>query len=116
MNSSRVSRGSVPDQDLDDDVLGNDVGMSTGTIPEFSVGGRWEVGKRLMTEENYLEVRELAMNRLRQKRVVSAFVLEKVEEMKLQSSSTVDTEKIDAIRAPWSDVFSQFGSGLLCIV
>ena len=43
----------------------------------------------LIIKENYLEIEEVTMNRLYQKKAISAFVLEKVEEMKMQSSSTV---------------------------
>ena len=112
MQSIRVSFESVSDQELDDDAVGDDVGASTRTILEFSVDGHWEVGKHLMTKGNYLEVRELAMNRIHWKRVVNTFVLEKVEKVKLESLSTVGTEKIDAVRAPRLDVVRSLDPGV----
>ena len=42
----------------------------------------------------------MAKNILCWKRAVNAFVLDKDEEMKIQSSSTVGTENIDAVRVP----------------
>ena len=45
-----VSLKSVPDCELDDDTVGDDVGTSTGKVPDFCVEGAWEVGKRLMIE------------------------------------------------------------------
>ena len=64
-----------------------------------------------MMKENYSEVREVANNRVYRKRVGNAFVLGKVEEMKLQSSSTVGTEKIDVVRALWLDVIHRLDHG-----
>ena len=55
----------------------------------------------MMNEENYLEIREVALNRLRRKAIVSSFILEKVEEMKNESSTSVGKEKDEVKDAPW---------------
>ena len=99
MGSIRVSPGSVPDQELDDDAVGDDVGTITGKGTDFCIEGDQKEGKNLAMKENYLEVREVATNRLCCRKAVNTFFLEKVEEIKMQSSSTVGTEneKIDAV-------------------
>ena len=58
-------------------------------------------GVRMMNEENYLEIREVALNRLRRKAIVSSFILEKVEEMKNESSTSVGKETDEVEDAPW---------------
>ena len=65
----------------------------------------------LIIKENYLEIEEVTMNRLYQKKAISAFVLEKVEEMKMQASSTIGMERIDAVQAPWSEVVHSLDPG-----
>ena len=57
-----------------------------------------------MVAENYVKVREVLLNRLRRKGDVSSFILEKVAEMKTQSSTTVGSEKEDGVVAPWRAV------------
>mmetsp|Transcript_12477 Transcript_12477/g.27101 ORF Transcript_12477/g.27101 Transcript_12477/m.27101 type:complete len:166 (+) Transcript_12477:414-911(+) len=111
MTSIRVSPDRVPDQEVDDDAVNDDIGTNKGKVPDYCVEGAWTDGERLMIEENYLEVRVVAMNRLLRKKAVNTFVLDKVEEMRRQSSSTIGTERMNTVRAPWSEVVHSLDPG-----
>ena len=93
MNSIVVSEDGVPDQEVNDDSSPSHVGTSKGKVPDYCVVGAQDEGIRLMVSENYLEVRKVSLNRLKRKSDVGLFTLEKVEEMKTQSLTTVGSEK-----------------------
>ena len=93
INSIVVSNASVPDQEVGHDSSPSHFGTSKGRVLDYSVDGAQEEGLRLIVAENYLEVRKVSLNRLKRKSDVGLFTLEKVEEMKTQSLTTVGSEK-----------------------